>query len=162
MTYITAHGSAASLTHRVSPGIEPVSSWMLGRFISAESLWELLLMPSCRFFWEGNLFLIAVILMVVRWYLIVVLICMSIKLLMLNFFAYWSFVFFGGMSTQVLCPFFFFFLMEYSWLTKLCYFQVYSKGNQSYMYVYPFRCRFFTIWIITQYWSFSNRFFCCC
>ena len=37
MTYTKAHGNARSLTHRVRLGIEePVSSWMLVRFFSAE------------------------------------------------------------------------------------------------------------------------------
>ena len=40
-TYTTAHGNTGSLTHFVSPGIEPVSSRMLVRFISAEPQWEL-------------------------------------------------------------------------------------------------------------------------
>ena len=34
VTYTTAHGSTSSLTHWVRPGIEPVSSWMLVRFIN--------------------------------------------------------------------------------------------------------------------------------
>ena len=41
VTYTTAHGSAGSLTHWVRPGIKPVSSRMLVRFISAEQRWEL-------------------------------------------------------------------------------------------------------------------------
>ena len=40
-TYTIAHGNAGSLTHWVRPGIEPVSSWILVRFISAEPQWEL-------------------------------------------------------------------------------------------------------------------------
>ena len=40
-TYITAHGNTGSLTHWVRPGIEPTSSWMLVRFVSAEPRWEL-------------------------------------------------------------------------------------------------------------------------
>ena len=32
---------AGSLTHRARPGIKPVSSWILVRFISAEPPWEL-------------------------------------------------------------------------------------------------------------------------
>ena len=35
-TYITAHGNARSLTHGARLGIEPESSWILVRFISAE------------------------------------------------------------------------------------------------------------------------------
>ena len=30
--YTTARGNAGSLTHRVRPGVEPASSWMLIRF----------------------------------------------------------------------------------------------------------------------------------
>ena len=33
-TYITAHGNTRSLTHWASPGIEPLSSWMLVRFVN--------------------------------------------------------------------------------------------------------------------------------
>ena len=36
VTYTTAHGNAGSLTHWVRPGIEPVSSWRLVRFVSVE------------------------------------------------------------------------------------------------------------------------------
>ena len=32
VTYITAHGNTRSLTHWAGPGIEPVSSWILGLF----------------------------------------------------------------------------------------------------------------------------------
>ena len=35
-TYTTAHGNARSLIHRARPGIEPTSSVMLLRFVSAE------------------------------------------------------------------------------------------------------------------------------
>ena len=41
-TYTTAHGNAGSLTHWMSPGIEPASLWMLVRLISARPLWGLL------------------------------------------------------------------------------------------------------------------------
>ena len=41
-TYTRAHGNAGSLTHWVGPGIEPVSLWILVRFITAEPQWELL------------------------------------------------------------------------------------------------------------------------
>ena len=34
--YATAHGNSGSLTHRARPGIEPASSWLLVRFISAK------------------------------------------------------------------------------------------------------------------------------
>ena len=40
-TYTTAHGNAGSLTPWARPGIEPVSSWMLGRCVSTELWWEL-------------------------------------------------------------------------------------------------------------------------
>ena len=39
--YIRAHGNAGSLTHWARPGIEPVSSWTLVGFISAEPRQEL-------------------------------------------------------------------------------------------------------------------------
>ena len=42
-TYTTAHGNAGSLTHWARPGIEPASSWLLSRFVSAEPWWELLM-----------------------------------------------------------------------------------------------------------------------
>ena len=38
----TAHANAGSLIHWARPGIEPMSSWILVRFISAEPRWELL------------------------------------------------------------------------------------------------------------------------
>ena len=34
VTYTTAHGSARSVTHRASPGIEPASSWILVEFVN--------------------------------------------------------------------------------------------------------------------------------
>ena len=34
-------GNAGSLTHWARPGIKPVSSWILARFVSAEPQWEL-------------------------------------------------------------------------------------------------------------------------
>ena len=36
MTYTTAHSNAGFLTHWMRPGIEPLSSWMLVGFFSAE------------------------------------------------------------------------------------------------------------------------------
>ena len=36
VTYTAAHSNAGSLTHRVRPGIEPTSSWILVGFITAE------------------------------------------------------------------------------------------------------------------------------
>ena len=44
-TYTTAHGNAGSLTHRIKPGIEPTSSWILVRLIIPEPLWEFLSPP---------------------------------------------------------------------------------------------------------------------
>ena len=41
--YTTAHGIARSLTQWVRTGMEPASSWMLVRFVSAQPGWELLL-----------------------------------------------------------------------------------------------------------------------
>ena len=41
-TYTTAQGNAGSLNHWAMPEIEPVSSWMLVRFVSTESRRELL------------------------------------------------------------------------------------------------------------------------
>ena len=38
----------SSLTYRVRPGIEPASSWILGRFVSAVPQWEFPILPSCR------------------------------------------------------------------------------------------------------------------
>ena len=40
-TYTIAHSNVRSLTHWTRPGIEPVSSWMLVRFVSAEPRREL-------------------------------------------------------------------------------------------------------------------------
>ena len=42
VTYTRAHSNFGSLTHWARPGIEPASSWMLVRFISAEPQRELL------------------------------------------------------------------------------------------------------------------------
>jgi len=42
VTYTTTHGSAGSLTHWVRPGIEPATSWLLVRFVSAVPQGELL------------------------------------------------------------------------------------------------------------------------
>ena len=41
-TYTIAHSNARSLACWARPGIEPVSSWMLVRFISTEPQWECL------------------------------------------------------------------------------------------------------------------------
>ena len=40
-TYTTAQGNAGSLTHRVRPGIKPVSSWILVGFVTTEPQREL-------------------------------------------------------------------------------------------------------------------------
>ena len=42
VTYITAHSNTGSLTHWVRPGIKPVSSWILVRFVTAKPRRELL------------------------------------------------------------------------------------------------------------------------
>ena len=41
VTYTTAHSNAVSLTHRVRPGIEPASSWLLVGLVTTEPQWEL-------------------------------------------------------------------------------------------------------------------------
>ena len=41
VTYTTAHSNAGSLTHWARPGIEPVSSWILTGFVTAEPWQEL-------------------------------------------------------------------------------------------------------------------------
>ena len=41
VTYTTAHGNDGTLTHWARPGIKPVSSWILVRFLSTKPLWEL-------------------------------------------------------------------------------------------------------------------------
>ena len=40
-TYTTAHGNSRSLTHGTRPGIEPETSWILVRIVSAEPPQEL-------------------------------------------------------------------------------------------------------------------------
>ena len=42
LTYTTAHGNTRSLTHWTRPGIKPISSWILARFVTAEPQQELL------------------------------------------------------------------------------------------------------------------------
>ena len=42
VTYTTACGSAGPLTHRVRPGMEPVSSWILVGFFTTDPGQELL------------------------------------------------------------------------------------------------------------------------
>ena len=51
VTYTTAHGNTGSLTHWVSSGIEPASSRILVRFISAEPQRKL---PRLCFLKDGN------------------------------------------------------------------------------------------------------------
>ena len=54
-TYTTAHGNAGSLTHWVGPGIKSVSSWILVKFITAESqrgLLPQLLLDDCGLSWH--------------------------------------------------------------------------------------------------------------
>ena len=41
VTYTTAHGNAGFLAHCSGSEIEPVSSWILVQFVSAEPQWEL-------------------------------------------------------------------------------------------------------------------------
>ena len=41
LIYTAAQGNAGSLTHRAGPAIEPASSWMLVRFLTAEPQQEL-------------------------------------------------------------------------------------------------------------------------
>ena len=45
VTYTAAHGNAGSLTHRVRPAIDPESSWILVRFMTAMPQRELLFFP---------------------------------------------------------------------------------------------------------------------
>ena len=52
LAYATATATATAtpdhLTHCVRPGIEPISSWILVQFVSAEPQWEhLLVFESC-------------------------------------------------------------------------------------------------------------------
>ena len=43
-------GNAGFLAHRVRPGLEPTSSWILVRFVSAAPQWELLFFLFFFFF----------------------------------------------------------------------------------------------------------------
>ena len=62
----------------------------------------------------------------------------------------WSHSSLGEQLLQNDVIFFFFFkfnvylTLEYSWFTMLCYFQVYTKVIQLYIYTYPFYFRFFS------------------
>ena len=40
-TYTTAHGNTGPLTHCARPGIEPLTSWFLVRFVSTAPPWDL-------------------------------------------------------------------------------------------------------------------------
>ena len=46
-TYTTAHCNAGSLTHWVRPEIQPMSSWLLVRFVTPEPQWN-----SCNSFFK--------------------------------------------------------------------------------------------------------------
>ena len=46
VTYTIAHDNTGSLTHLLRPGIEPVSSWILVRFVTAEPQQELMYMKN--------------------------------------------------------------------------------------------------------------------
>ena len=48
-TYATAHSNAGALTCWVRPGMEPATSWILVRFVSAEPRWQL--QPITIFVW---------------------------------------------------------------------------------------------------------------
>ena len=41
LAYTTTHNNARSPSHRVEPGIEPASSWILVGFLTAVPQWEL-------------------------------------------------------------------------------------------------------------------------
>ena len=43
VTYAKAHSNAGSLTHSAKPGTEPVSSWILVRFLTTKPQRQLLL-----------------------------------------------------------------------------------------------------------------------
>ena len=50
-TYTTVHGNAGSVTHWARPGIEPLSSWILIRFVTMKPRWELLpALHSCSLY----------------------------------------------------------------------------------------------------------------
>ena len=50
----------------------------------------------------------------------------------------------------------FYFILEYSWFTKLYYFQVYRKVIQLYIYMYIFFFSSFSMWVTTDYWVESS------
>ena len=80
-TYYT-QGNTQSLTHWVRPGIKPVSSWILVRFITIKPQWKLLLKASlCRKLTETNYTL------KVGWFYTFTHICFSTLLVSLMLFA---------------------------------------------------------------------------
>ena len=48
-----SHGNTGSLTHWARPGIEPASSWIPARFISAKPQWDLWVLTHAVNFWMG-------------------------------------------------------------------------------------------------------------
>ena len=52
MIHTTTHGNVGSLAHWSRPGIEPASSGMLVRFVSAEPRWDSVFYS---YFWNGIL-----------------------------------------------------------------------------------------------------------
>ena len=55
------------------------------------------------------------------------------------------------------CPFYFnflklYFILKYSWLTTLWYYQMDRKGTQPYMYMYPFCPKLPPVRAATQHW----------
>ena len=69
VTHTTAHSNAGSLTHWVKPRIKPATSWFLVRFINHCTMTGTPVI--CRLFDDSHSDNI-------RWYLIVVLICISL------------------------------------------------------------------------------------
>ena len=59
-TYTTAHSNTRSLTYWVGPGIKPISSWILLRFITTEPQWEFSDLFYCFVFCVYLLFLFSI------------------------------------------------------------------------------------------------------